>query len=166
MQDEKKLEYPTIQTTKLLCEIRRLEWTISTDGIMTVTGTGAMEMENIYDDFPWADYVKYVDELVIGEGVTTVGNSALYKAEYLKKVTLPDSITAIYDSAFCDCISLERINLPENLEMVGVYTFYNTAITRLIVPETVNMFDEVFGYKYSDELVICGYNGSAEFDGR
>ena len=141
--------------------VANLEWTISTDGIMTVTGTGAMEMENIYDDFPWADYVKYVDELVIGEGVTTVGNSALYKAEYLKKVTLPDSITAIYDSAFCDCISLERINLPENLEMVGIYTFYNTAITRLIVPETVSMFDEVFGYEYSDALVICGYTGSA-----
>ena len=103
-------------------------WKLTTDGVLTVTGNGKMEMAYEYDDFPWEDYKKYIDEIVIEEGITTIGYSAFENCVYLKKVALPDSLIDIYGSAFSYCELLEEIKLPKNLEYVGDYVFYNTAI--------------------------------------
>ncbi|MBQ8526820.1 MAG: leucine-rich repeat domain-containing protein [Clostridia bacterium] len=137
------------------------EWKISTDGVMTVNGTGDLIITNTYGDYPWEDYKKYVDKLIIGEGITSIGPNAFCDCEYLGSVSLPDSLIAINSYAFDDCYALKEINLPDKLEYVGEYALSDTAITKITVPESVNYFNYVFGYNYPDELVIYGYTGSA-----
>ncbi|MDE6505616.1 MAG: leucine-rich repeat domain-containing protein [Clostridia bacterium] len=49
-------------------------------------------------------------ELVIPDGVTSIGQDAFYYCSSLSSITIPDSVTSIGQSAFGACYSLERIN--------------------------------------------------------
>ena len=52
---------------------------------------------------------QLVTELVIPEGVTTIGDYAFYYCKSLTSITIPDSVTSIGDYAFSSCTSLTSI---------------------------------------------------------
>ena len=58
--------------------------------------------------------VKYTGnggDVVIPDGVTSIGNEAFYEYSSLTSVTLPDSLTSIGDSAFYNCSRLTSITM-------------------------------------------------------
>jgi hypothetical protein len=60
-----------------------LLWEIK-DGVLTITGNGAM------DDFteaPWAEYGDYISTVIIGKGVTYIGTNAFNDCPNIKYVT-------------------------------------------------------------------------------
>ena len=50
---------------------------------------------------------KLVAELVIPDGVTSIGNYAFYGYDHLTSITIPDSVTSIGESAFSGCGNLQ-----------------------------------------------------------
>ena len=50
-----------------------------------------------------------MEELVIGNNVTAIGESAFAGISTLKKVTIGESVKTIYDRAFYNCVNLETI---------------------------------------------------------
>ncbi len=88
-----------------------MEWVME-DHVLTITGTGAM------DDFsysnPWADYKGFIEEVIVGEGITTLGDFALYDLGSVTKVTLPSTLTAIGQSAFFYCYVLKTVDFSGN----------------------------------------------------
>ena len=76
-----------------------IHWTFS-DGKLTVTGTGAIPNYNAADNkAPWAK--KPITELVIGDGITAIGEYAFYDQSGLKgTLTLPSSVTSVGKYAF------------------------------------------------------------------
>ena len=60
-------------------------------------------------------YSGTAEEVVVPDGVTTIGKNAFFDNTTIKKVTLPDSVQVIDDFAFYECHSLVSIHLPEGL---------------------------------------------------
>ena len=92
-------------------------------GTLTISGTGAME-DFIYDDGSrsvpfWCTYFQNVENVVIEDGVTTIGKGAFSYCDSLTSVTIPDSVTAIGDEAFFDCSILDYIVIPDSVKSIG-----------------------------------------------
>ena len=66
-----------------------------------------------------------ITDLVIPEGVTSIGSWAFYYCNSLTSVTIPDSVTSIGSSAFNDCTGLTNITISDSVTSIGDYAFYN-----------------------------------------
>ena len=56
-----------------------------------------------------AEALNEMEELVIGNNVTAIGENAFAGISTLKKVTIGESVKTIYDRAFYNCVNLETI---------------------------------------------------------
>lgn len=98
-----------------------LTWTLSDDGVLTISGEGAMT-DYFIEDPPWHDVRWSIKSVVIEEGVTSVGSRAFLECVYLKSVTLPEGLTHIDVEAFKDC-GFEVISLPDSVISIGAGAF-------------------------------------------
>lgn len=115
-----------------------LTWSITGDGTLVITGTGAM------DDFgndaraPWEDLEDDIKALQVEEGVTGIGECAFYGCGKLESVSLPSSLTEIRYSAFEYCSRLTSLILPAKLETVGSRAFANCCdVKSVFIPKSV-----------------------------
>ena len=81
---------------------------------------------------------RYLEEVTIPEGVTSIGDGAFFHLENLTKVHLPESLTSIGRQAFDGCVKLSDINIPGNIESIGIQAFQNCAgLETLELPNTL-----------------------------
>ena len=114
-----------------------LTWTLDGAGTLTISGTGAME-EFDYYGAPWRQNRDSIKNVVIENGVTTIGRSAFCWCPSLTSVTIPKSVTSIGERAFYGCTSLTGITIPESVTLIGESAFYQcTALTNVTIPESV-----------------------------
>ncbi len=79
-----------------------------------------------------------VTDLVISDGVTSIGNYTFYSCSSLASITIPDSVTSIGGSAFYNCTSLTSITIPDSVTSIGSNAFYNcTSLTSITIPDSV-----------------------------
>lgn len=76
-------------------------------------------------------------EVIIGNGITVIGNSAFFKCTNLINVTLLESVKIIKEKAFRECSSLKYVTLNEGLESIEDYGFASTSIDKIVFPSTV-----------------------------
>ena len=65
-----------------------------------------------------------VKDLVIPDGVTSIGNYAFYRCSGLTSVTIPNSVESIGDYAFYCCSGLTSITIPDGVTSIGNDAFY------------------------------------------
>ena len=77
--------------------------------------------------------------LVVPEGVTSIGYSAFSGCSGLTSITLPSSLTSILSGAFSGCRGLTSITLPSNLTSIGDSAFSSCSrlTGELVIPEGV-----------------------------
>ena len=81
---------------------------------------------------------ELVTDLVIPDGVTTIGGYAFYNCYGLTSVTIPDSVTTIGGSAFYGCTGLTSITIPDSVTSIGNYAFADcTGLTNINIPNSV-----------------------------
>ena len=99
-----------------------LQWKLTDEGVLTITGTGEMQDWNRSKPSPWhAD--KSVKQVIIGNGVTTIGSSAFSDCDSLTSVTIPNSVTTIGSGAFELCFSLTSVTIPNSVTTIGSSAF-------------------------------------------
>ena len=98
-------------------------WALDETGLLTISGTGPMTDYATYTETPWYESIDPITALVIGDGVTTIGDRSFYGCEALATVTLPEGITTIGNSAFYSCVGLTEVLLPQTLTAIGDYAF-------------------------------------------
>ena len=102
-----------------------LTWTLSEDGVLTISGTGAMEDYDLWgsDPAPWYVSQSSVKIVVIEDGVTSVGDHAFLDCSRLESVTIPDGVTSIGVDAFGGCSNLTSITIPDSVTYIRDYAF-------------------------------------------
>lgn len=80
-------------------------------------------------------YCDNIEEIILPEGLETIGYSAFKSCESLKKIELPSTVKTIKGSAFDRCYSLESMYIPEGVETIDYYVFYPTIIIKTQVQE-------------------------------
>lgn len=137
-----------------------LTWTLQ-NGVLTISGTGAMNDYSIWDRAPWYSLREQVTSLIIGNNVTSIGNYAFWRCSGLTTVTVPNNILRIGESAFSECsgmtsitlsnsitsleygvfsmcIGLTSITLPYGVTTIGEFAFYvDSALTSITIPNSV-----------------------------
>ena len=104
-----------------------LTWTLDDQGTLTISGTGAMTDWYDTSEIPWYYNRSSIKQVVIENGVTTIGHMAFYQCSYMGSVTIADSVTTIGASVFYNCGYLLNITIPDSVTSVGVNAFYDCA---------------------------------------
>ena len=63
-------------------------------------------------------------DVIVPDGVTSIGDSAFSFCDSLTSIALPSSLISIGDDAFFDCGSLSSITIPESVVSIGKGAFY------------------------------------------
>ena len=87
-----------------------LTWILDSTGTLTISGTGAMPDFKDPSAAPWHKYADSIQDVLIEEGITSIGARAFAGLENLTWVSIPESMTAIGDGAFSGCTSLKGFN--------------------------------------------------------
>ena len=97
----------------------------ASNGVLTISGNGATEDYNSWDDMPWYSRKRDIREAVISDGVTGIGAYAFCGCDGMTRVTIPDSVTVIGSSAFYGCSGLTGIYAPSSLKKIRDNAFPN-----------------------------------------
>ena len=97
-------------------------WTLDDEGILTISGNGAMLDYYSYNSTvpAW----KQASRLVVEDGVTVLGNYAFYGLSGLTEAVLPETLTRIGAYTFWNCSSSLIISLPDDIQNIGFRAFY------------------------------------------
>lgn len=108
-------------------------WKLSGD-TLTITGSGAMDNytaeggELTNSTMPWAADMLKIKKVVIGEGITHLGEFAFFKATNLKTVSLPSTLVEIGAHSFQYAAKLTQVQLPKKLQYIGSYAFNSSGV--------------------------------------
>ena len=136
-------------------------WTLTADGTLTISGTGAMTDYTYDSRSPWYSCRTYIKRVVMQQGVTSIGDHAFWDCSGLTSVTIPDGVTSIGDSAFSGCTALTSVTIPGSVTSIGGGAFSGcTGLTSVTIPDSVTSID---GYAFSgcDSLTDVYYAGTA-----
>ena len=114
-----------------------LTWSLDCDGVLTISGSGAMA-DYEWDTAPWVSYADVIQEVIIEQGVSTIGDYAFAYCGNLKSVVIPNSVTSIGESAFDSCSSLTSVNIPNSVTSIGFGAFLLcSSLTEITIPENI-----------------------------
>ena len=119
-------------------------WVLDDNGTLTIGGAGNMKDYNPVSNIfaPWYDARVDIQTVVIGSGVTRIGNWAFYQCANLKSVTIPNSVTSIGSYAFRSCTSLTSATIPNSVTSIESYIFYDcTSLKSVTIPDSVTTMD-------------------------
>ena len=109
---------------------------------LTITGDGPMANYDGYKTSsnnsyaPWYKKIQNITQLIVGDGVTTLGDDILYYGYYdyssdesyffhpdLREVKLPDGLTYIGKTAFCGSPKLIEVKIPSTVTKIEQSAF-------------------------------------------
>ena len=129
-----------------------LKWHLTDDGVLTITGNG--EMDDYYIFSPWRD--SGVKRIIIGNRVTTIGQTAFSGCSSLTSVTIPNSVTTIKEYAFSNCSSLTSVTIPNSVTTIGDKAFNGcSSLTSVNIPNSVTT---IGGWAFSDCSSLTSVN--------
>ena len=117
-------------------------WTLDNNGVLTISGTGAMRDYTFTTDSPgstapWNSSMSSITSVVIQEGITNIGAYSFNRCS-LRDVTISDSVTKIGKNAFASCERMTSVTLPQNLTEICEGAFSGcTWLADVIIPDNV-----------------------------
>lgn len=121
-----------------------LEWELTEEGILTISGTGAMVSA------PWYDIKDQIKSLVFHEGLTSIPARAFYELRNaIGDIVIPDSVESIgsYAFAYYGYGSYTNrkgtLSLGPALKTIGDHAFYRVSLVGdVIIPDSVTNIGE------------------------
>ena len=92
-------------------------WNIDKNGTLYINGSGIInEDEDSYDEggIPWFGVRSKIKKVVVGNGITEIGNYAFWDCSNLESIEIPASVTYIGVFNFLLDTNLKRINVDGN----------------------------------------------------
>lgn len=163
-------------------------WVFSDDGTLTISGKGKMwdYGTSTHGDAPWA-YIG-VKNVVVNDGVTTIGEQAFaglfylesasipksvnnigrqaFRGSNLKSVTIAGSNTVMETEAFYLCDDLETLTIMSGTTKIGSYAFSGcSSLKSITLPDSVTqILDSAFQYCSKLETIRIPKNVKTIYD--
>ena len=133
------------------------------DGVLTITGEGKMGDYSYMQGYkvPWYPYIDDITKIVVGEGITYIGDSMFYRHHYVREVELPESLQIIGRNAFMSCMRLTSIQFPVHLQRIERDAFSDCPLRRINIPGTVEELEDDSFYAIFDDA----YYGAVWLEG-
>ncbi len=136
-----------------------VRWSLDTaSGVLTVSGSGDMDGWWPDSGAPWHSYWAYIRQVVIGYGVTSIGDFAFDGCRLLSDVTIANSVEYIGSSVFSDCRSLTTVTLPAGTTAVSIWAFNGCAnLTAVRIDADNPSYTSRDGVMYNKAVTILDY---------
>ena len=108
-------------------------------------------------------YKPYLESVAISNTVVSIGDHAFEMCEYLTSITIPNSVITIGEYAFREC-GIESPALGNSVSTIGVGAFSNCHLKSLVIPNSLKAIPEFAFYGctyletvfFGDSLVSIG----------
>ena len=87
----------------------------------------------------WFSNKSNLETVVLGNQVTTIGNSAFANCKSLQTINMPETLTTIGNSAFSGCSKLASIYIPESVNKIENYAFSNSGLRTFTLPQNITI---------------------------
>ncbi|MCI9445867.1 MAG: leucine-rich repeat protein [Lachnospiraceae bacterium] len=136
-----------------------LTWNLTKAGTLSISGKGAMPEFSSTGDQPWSEKSSQIRQVVIEDGVTSIGSCAFWNCGVLSveipssvatignsafrgssiiAVTIPANVKTIGDSAFRECPNLSAVTVSEGVETISQNAFRACArLTSIDLPASI-----------------------------
>jgi len=116
-----------------------IQWTLVTDGTLTVSGIGAMDD---WDYSPWYSHRDDIQKIIVTEGITRIGSGAFADCNSIMgELPIPKSVKEIGDGAFSGWKgTIGSLVIPDGIERIEDFAFYGCSGVSgaFIIPASVN----------------------------
>ncbi len=129
---------------------------------LTISGSGAMTDYTSIDDNnrPWKAYRDSINNLVISEGVTAIGNYSFTFCGNLSEITVPQSVTAIGNQVFYMCTRLSKVTIKGNITEIKGSTFSQCReLKEITIPASVTSIGKN-AFEYCAKLTDVYFGGN------
>ena len=108
----------------------------------------------------YSDENTEIIDLVIPDGVTSIGMSAFEGCSGLTSITIPNSVTSIGSYAFSRCSGLTSVTIPNSVTSIGRYAFYDCyRLTSITIPNSVTTIGNSVFYQCTGLTSVTIGNG-------
>ncbi len=126
----------------------------STGGVFTIPTSSETLPEgafrgafNLYQNIA-GEYWTY-DEVVIPDGIETIGSNAFSENRWIKSFSLPETLIEIGNNAFADCPKLTELYIPASVKKIGDKAFMRETITLTVEAGSyAELWVQENGYSY------------------
>lgn len=126
-----------------------LRWTLTNDNTLVISGTGKMDYYEEFD-YPWYIYNSIIKEVVLEDGVTSVGEYAFTQYNKIEKFSigdslekigfLTDSLIEISVSSNNNCFSSDSYGVLYNKDKSKLIRYpAGSAVTTFTIPDSVTV---------------------------
>ena len=147
----------------------KAKWSLSKDGTLYISGTGSAsvngnEMNACFD----LDYLfdsekrNMVKKVVVGEGITELGNYVLYELYNAEEITLPSTLTKIGEG-FLKGSSVKNVVIPANVTSFNINWSFEKCPSELkiyFMGKDIEFITESTSPDIVRNLNFYGYSGS------
>ena len=134
---------------------------------LTITGNGALpdtvpqgDGFRLDDVIPWYAQGRHAKKLVVGEGITRIGDYNFAAMFELTEAVLPSSLTSIGACAFMYDTELASVNLPAGLAEIGEQAFCYNKLTSVALPQSLTELD--YNFIFCPYLAHINLNGDLQ----
>ena len=144
-----------------------LSWSLDSDGVLTISGTGAMadyawNSSSGSNSAPWWTYNENIKTVEIADGVTSIGKCAFGYCRTIESVAIPDTVTKIGREAFKECEALKSVTIPDGVTSIEADTFcFCEALESVTIPDTVTKIGD-YAFKVCTRLKNLTIGSSVE----
>ncbi|MBQ1312037.1 MAG: leucine-rich repeat domain-containing protein [Blautia sp.] len=147
----------------------QVSWTLDpVEGVLNITGSGDMWDDNIStDEFDGFRDNRWIRSVVIGNGVTSIGDGVCNGCANLTSISIGDSVAKIGVDAFGICTSLKEVVIPAGVTEIRDRAFqYCSSLKSVMIlnPDAVIGDYSLGVFLQCPGLTIYGYAGSTAED--
>lgn len=145
----------------------KAKWSLSKDGTLYISGTGSASVtggsgDHVLEYMTDREKAVMIKKVVVGEGITDIGDYVLYELYNAEEITLPSTLKTI-GKAFMKGSSVKNVVIPASVASVNMdWSFikcsYLQAVTFLNKDIALNVTDDKNDYEMG--LNLYGYSDS------
>lgn len=148
-----------VETSKKEVEDENGKVSIEYEYTLNINGSGPMFDAVAANelDLPWYTEHKSITKVVIGDGITHIGNNSFSGLENLKQIELPDSIASIGEGAF-QKTAIRKFIAPAELKVIKKNAFNTTGLIEVVLNNKIEVLESraFYGSKSIKTIVVPG----------